>query len=158
MYAWKPASRAVSWPSAHEPYWRSVGRGVAVGYRKSAEGAAWYVRRYARGTTISESWARPTTRYPADGQFRLSWSDALRLALDEPKRDAQRKLHYTVREAFEGYFRHREARGRSAESLAFDRGKAKPFTEKFGDAYLADLTTGELQAWRRARCHSGRRA
>ena len=135
---------------AHEPHWRSVGRGVAVGYRKSAEGAAWYVRRYARGAYHKRVLGDTDDQYPADGQFRLSWSDALRLALDKPKRDIQRKLHYTVREAFEGYFRHREARGRSEESLAFDRGKTKPFPEKFGDTYLADLATGELQAWRDA--------
>jgi len=135
---------------AHEPYWRSVGRGVALGYRKSEEGSAWYVRRYQRGGYHKRALGETDDHHPADGQFRLSWSDALRLALDEPKRDAQLKLHYTVREAFEGYFRHRQARGRSAESLAFDRGKVKSFIQKFGDTYLADLVTGELQAWRDA--------
>lgn len=134
----------------HEPYWRTVSRGVAIGYRKSDDGARWYVRRFSGGGYHKRALGETDDLYPADGQFRLSWSDALRLALDEPKHAAALKLHYTVQEAFEGYFRHREARGRSAESLAFDRGKVKDFTKKFGDQYLADLTTSALQAWRDA--------
>ncbi|MEX0734551.1 MAG: site-specific integrase [Steroidobacteraceae bacterium] len=132
----------------HEPYWRIVARGVALGYRKTVSGSTWYVRRFNGGGYHKRTLGETDDVHPADGQLRLSWSDALRVAIDEPKRAAELKLHYTVREAFEGYFRHREARGRSTESLAFDRGKVRPFLERFGDAYLADLTTSELQSWR----------
>jgi len=121
---------------------------VALGYRKTATGSTWYVRRFNGGGYHKRTLGETDDTHPADGQLRLSWSDALRLAIDEPKRAAELRLHYSVRDAFEGYFKHREARGRSSESLAFDRGKVKSFVEKFGDTYLADLTTSELQAWR----------
>lgn len=138
-------------PPQHEPYWRTVSRGVALGYRKTDQGGAWYVRRFNGGGYHKRAIGETDDTHPADGQFRLSWSDALRLALDEPKRAAATKLHYSVVEAFEGYFEHRRARGRSTESLTFDRGKVEPFVEKFGTSYLADLTTADLQAWRDSR-------
>ncbi len=132
----------------HEPYWRSVGRGVAIGYRKAEQGAAWYVRRHHGSGYHKRVLGETDDAFPADGQLRLSWADALRIALDEPKRESALKLHYTVHEAVDGYFVHRAARGRSDESLGNDRSKVRTFLERFGDRYLADLTTSELQSWR----------
>ena len=63
------------------------------------------MRRFNGGGYHKRAIGETDDTHPADGQFRLSWSDALRLALDEPKRAAATKLHYTVVEAFEGYFR-----------------------------------------------------
>ena len=45
----------------HEPYWRSIGRGLAIGYRKGANGGEWYVRRYLGGQYVKDTLGQRTT-------------------------------------------------------------------------------------------------
>lgn len=135
-------------PSSPDPHWRSVGKGIAVGYRKPAKGpATWYVRRF-NGTHYSkEAIGETDDEHPADG-IRLSWSDALRQAIDTPKREAHHKHSYSVSAAFEDYFHERTAQRNSTGSLETDRYRVAGFIEKFGDTPVADLTTGTLKRWR----------
>jgi integrase len=137
-------------PFQHEPRWVPVERGVAIGYRRTQAGGVWYVRRFHAGKYHKRVLGPADDEHEADGVTRLSWRDALAAALDEPKRDPAARAGYLVRDAFEDYWRHREAKGRSGESLEFDRGKAAPFVEAFGGRRVAELTTAELKRWRDA--------
>ena len=133
---------------AHEPYWRSVSRGLALGYRKSPEGGQWYLRRYAGRGYHKRVLGETDDAFPSDGVSRFSWHDVLRTALAETPHDPEFRASYTVRMAFEDYFRNRRARARSAESVRFDEGKVSPFVEKFSGHRVADLTSTDLQRWR----------
>lgn len=144
-----PTARA-KLAATHDPYWRSVGKGVALGYRKPPGGGAamWYVRRYNGRAYSKRTLGETDDVHPSDGQFRLSWREALEAALAEPHRAAEIRLHYTVEECSEDYFKHRAAAGRSDASYKADHDRVQPFIKKFGDRRVAELTRAELQAWR----------
>jgi integrase len=133
----------------HEPYWHSVQRGIAIGYRKAGAGGVWYVRTKVRGAGYRKRvLGSADDDHPADGTTRLSWRDVLTIALDRPRAALEESASYRVADAFDDYWVHRQAAGRSDEALAFDKGKVKGFIEHFGTDRVAGLTTAELQRWR----------
>jgi integrase len=133
--------------SANQPYWVNVARGTALGFRKGAQGATWYLRRFRGGRYTIRALGATDDDHPADGLTRLSWKDALRAALSEPRRTGELRTYYTVSDAIHDNFEDRKARGKSQGALRNDRYYAGAFVEEFGTKPVADLTTEDFSGW-----------
>jgi len=130
----------------HEPYWRAVSRGLAIGYRKGT----WYVREHRASGYVKRTLAAADDTSPADGETVLSWPQALRLTLAAPPETLPTtRGGVTVRELTRQYIEARRASSRSQHSVTLDEGKlAAAVLPKFGDERVAELTTDALRAWR----------
>jgi integrase len=138
-------------PARHDPYYVSANRskGIAVGYRKGATAARWYLRRFIGKRYHVREVGRADDDQPADGVTVLSWSDILKLALaDDPAKTEAYNAKYSVAQCFADYFTARRAKTRSLESIYVDESRSKPFVAKFGGSQVASLTTDELRRWR----------
>ncbi len=132
-----------------EPYFMVIERGLSLGYRKTAEGGSWLVRRYepalrrhseARLGTADDS-------RDADGHEVLSFAQAQRKALVEAQLQAERAggKHYTVAEAAAEYLDYLSAHGKSAGDAAI---KIKAYVlPQLGNRRVADLKPSDLDAW-----------
>jgi integrase len=137
--------------SRPEPYWRSVSRGVALGYRKGPVVSHWYVRRFAGGQYRKEVIGQADDGVPADGVNVLSWPQVLKKALSGEVQATLAAKSLTVNELLTLYWDHRRAKSRSDYSVATDEGKLRAHVvAKFGDDQVADLTTQDLARWRDA--------
>lgn len=133
----------------HEPYWRSVGRGLAIGYRKGPANAEWYVRRYADGQYVKSTLGQPDDRVPADGELVLTWSQVLKKALTDEIQTAIVAKRLSVIELLPLYMDHRRGKSRSDSSVSLDECKLRNHViPKFGDEQVANLTAEDLSRWR----------
>ena len=134
----------------HEPYWRTVSRGLAIGYRRAGAAAGtWYVREHRPSGYVKRTLAAADDTGPADGSTVLSWPQVLRLALEAPPETIpSARGGLTVRELAEKYFEARKVASRSQQSATLDAGKVAAALMKFGDSRAADLRTDELRGWR----------
>lgn len=138
-------------PVRHDPYYVSANRskGVAIGYRKGATTASWYLRRFSGKRYHVREVGRADDDQPADGIAVLSWADVLKLAVaDDPAKADAFSAKYSVAQCFVDYFTARRAKTRSLEAIYVDESRSKPFVEKFGSSQVASLTTDELRRWR----------
>jgi len=70
------AARSKLKPSG-KPYWRAIGPGLHIGYRKGKRGAVWTVRRYAGGESYNESTiGQADDAVDADGDWVLDFWQA----------------------------------------------------------------------------------
>lgn len=132
-----------------EPYFMVIERGLSLGYRKSAEGGSWLVRRYepalrrhseARIGTADDS-------RDADGQEVLSFAQAQRKALLEAQHAAEQAggKHYTVADAVAEYLDYLAAHGKSAADAGI---KLKAYVlPQLGARRLAELKPADFDAW-----------
>lgn len=156
-----PAARA-KLPSRRDPYWRSIDRAAALGYRRGKSGGFWVAR-----------WRSPESRYrftslgvandrrDADGKEVLDFYQAQEKAREwfaeqpwaksaatdqvEEKRD--RKGPYTVADAIGDYLIYYEAH-RKPSGLEFTRYVTNAFIlPKLGGREIAELTAREIRAW-----------
>lgn len=134
----------------HEPYWRVVERGKAIGYRKAGSAGVWHVREHGPHGYVKRRLGVADDVAPADGKTILSWAHVLRLVLDSPAElMVSTRGGLTVREAAERYFESRHAASRSQLSVDLDRGKiAASVLPTLGEHRLSDLRTADLRAWR----------
>lgn len=133
----------------HEPYWRTVTRGGALGYRKGASTAEWYTRRYAGGQYAKRTLGQADDTLPADGELVLSWEQALKKALGDEVQAALAAKRLTVAELLDQYLEHRRTKSRSELSVDTDEGKLRATViPRFGDYQVSELTTDELKRWR----------
>lgn len=134
----------------HEPYWRQVSRGLAIGYRKAAGPPAWYVREHRAQGYVKRALALADDTAQADGKTVLSWGQALRLALDAPPETMpSTRGGLTVRELSARYFAARRVASRSQLSADLDTGKIEAAViPDLGEHRLAELRTSELRGWR----------
>jgi integrase len=126
-----------------------IERGLSLGYRKTAEGGSWLVRRYdpalkrhseARLGTADDS-------RDADGHEVLSFAQAQRKALVDAQREAERAggKHYTVADAVVEYLDYLNSHGKSAADAAI---KLKAYVlPQLGNRRLADLKPADFDAW-----------
>jgi integrase len=130
-----------------KPYWRDVGAGLHLGYRKGRHGM-WVARRYL-GNQAYEVATIGTAddRDPADGKRVLSWAQAQVKAREwAAKRAGGGPL--TLEQAIADYADDLRARkGERAAREAFGRMR-KHLTAELRSRQVADLTTDELKAWR----------
>jgi len=93
-------------PSRPEPYFLILERGLSLGYRKSAEGGAWMVRRFSERLRrhFEKRIATADDLREADGVEVMTFAQAQRRALMDATDEAEHAigLHYTVADAVRG--------------------------------------------------------
>ena len=137
----------------HEPYWRSISRGLAIGYRKgtAATNPEWYVRRYLDGVYVKDTLGQPDDRAPADGELVLTWSQVLKKTLTDDIQTALATKRLSVSQLLDLYLDHRRAKSRSEYSVGLDEGKLRAHViPKLGDEQVSEITTEALARWRDA--------
>lgn len=131
--------------ASSEPYWLVIERGLSLGYRKSAEGGAWLVRRYdtARRRHFERRLATADDNRDADGADVLNFGQAQRRLLEQVHEQALEASgeRYTVADAVRDYLewmrRHRKTADYAEQTL-----KAYVLATPLADKRLADLTAG----------------
>src|SRR5476651_792057 len=75
-----------------EPYWMPIDRGLSLGYRKSAEGGAWVMRRYLASVDLKRGGRHAESRIGTaddsrdpDGEEVLDFGQAQRKLLAEAR-------------------------------------------------------------------------
>lgn len=138
----------------HEPYWRAIHPGCAIGYRKGPRGGVWRVRVrvgdvYRYGTIgTADDYA------DADGVNVLSYAQATRLALDYADQhehnddrhvDLPQAGHYTVGQAIAAYMRRSKIESKSSSQT--QRVVDAHILPAFQDRPVAALTHTEIKKW-----------
>ena len=132
-----------------EPYWLVIERGLSLGYRKSAEGGAWIVRRYDAGRRRHMEGRLGTADdfRDADGSDVLDFGQAQRKLLAEVHKDALHasgQLH-TVADAVSGYVDYLRTHGKSADDA---ESKLKAYViPRLGQKRVSELTDADMDAW-----------
>lgn len=139
-----------------KPYWRSIGKGLHLGYRKGKLGGVWVLRRY-RGERgyLTETFAMADDTEDANGSEILDFWQAQEVArsMREP---SARARPYTVAQAVADYLaEHLEGRPSYYEVKTRLAAYVLP---AFGDKLVADLTAEELRRWHKAIAKKGARA
>lgn len=137
-----------------EPYYRSVEKGVHLGYRRRADAAGTWLIRHFNGTAYrADGLAAADDLSDADGVTVLSyWQavDAVRKRMAGQGRapiESVRRL--TVANAMDAYVALLESEGRSAHALADVRYRTDALIRPaLGKLAVADLTTDRLRRWR----------
>ena len=137
-----------------KPYWRSIERGLHLGYRRlRGKSGSWCTRVYRGDEKYKvEALAIADDNNDADGIAILSFWQATDKA--RQRLTAQAKLTagddgpYTVNRAVDDYLAALEANGRSPAAIADARGKSQVIRSKLGDKTVGELTTKDLRGWR----------
>lgn len=132
-----------------EPYWFVIERGLSLGYRKTAEGGAWVVRRYdaARRRHGESRLATADDNRDADGVDVLDFGQAQRKLLTEERDRAERGSgkHYTVADAVADYVDYLQANSKSPQDT---ESKLRTYViQQLGEKRVAELTAADLRAW-----------
>jgi integrase len=133
---------------AGKPYYRTIGRGLHLGYRKGKLGEGrWVVRRYMGNQDYAvETIATADDRRDADGSAVLDFwqaQDLARKMAASPKQTGAGAL--TVRRAVEEYIEHLKIKGRSVVDT---EKRAQAFIyDQLGNVVIDALTTKQLRDW-----------
>ena len=132
-----------------EPYFMVIERGLSLGYRKTAEGGSWLVRRYDPALKRHNETRLGTAddSRDSDGHEVLNFAQAQRKALLEAQREAERAggKHYTVADAVTEYLDYLNSHGKSAADAAI---KLKAYVlPQLGNRRMADLKPAEFDSW-----------
>lgn len=148
----------------HQPYWRGIDAGAAVGYRKGSTSAVWLVRvadPTAGGGYRQATLGRADDALKAAGKKVLDYRQAETAAREwiarhhrvaagqEPEPSAVRVVPYTVADAIADYLSDYEARG--GKSLSTTRqATAAHILPQLGKLAIGRLTRDKLKEWLRA--------
>ena len=144
-----------------KPYYKVIGPGLHVGYRKGKRAGMWVVRRYAGASSyVVETIAEADDYADSDGGRVLTFweaQDAARKMAGSPARSAG---PYKVRDAIADYLVELEGRASYADTRARSKAYALP---ALGDKHVDKLTADVLRKWhrdlakapRRIRTHKG---
>ena len=137
-----------------EPYYRSVEKGVHLGYRRRADAAGTWLVRQFNGTAYSaDRLAIADDLSDPDGVAVLSyWQavDAVRKRMAEQGRAAIEGVkRLTVADAMDAYIGRLEGEGRSTHSLRDVRYRTDALIRPaLGKLIIAELSTDRLRQWR----------
>ncbi len=141
-----------------EPYWTSISRGCALGYRRGAKGGTWIARmRSPEGKQQYDALGAADDARDADGLTVFAFAQAQEHARDffkEKAREASGDAApdegpYTVERALADYFVDREQRG--SKGVRADRYAADArILPLLGAVDIRKLTATRIKAWRRA--------
>lgn len=129
-----------------KPYWRAIGKGLHVGYRKGKTSGVWVIRRYLgdRGYK-TETIAEADDVLHANGEDVLDFWQAQEVARNvkqTPKRGP-----YTVKDAVKHYLEHLEGRA----SYHDTRKRLEAFVlPAFGDKRVDELEPDDIRQWHRS--------
>ena len=128
------------------PYWRAIGKGLHIGYRKGKTGGAWVVRRYLGGQTYKlETIAEADDILDADGSDVLDFWQAQEVA--RHLRQAPRRGSYKVKDAISDYLNHLEGRASYHDSKKRFEAFVLPV---FGSKKVDELAADDIRNWHRA--------
>jgi len=132
-----------------KPYYRSIGPGLHLGYRKGKDARRWVVRMYAgAGQYVVETIGHADDVADADGKEILDYwqaQDKARATRDE--RGDVKPGRYTLRQAIVDYVKHMD--GRATQQQTAERLAAYVPADLL-DQDLAKITAEELTAWHKA--------
>jgi integrase len=138
------------------PYWRAIGRGLHVGYRKGKTGGVWVIRRYLGEQTYQlETIAEADDVLDANGKEILDFWQAQEVARN--LRQSPNRGGYTVRDAVNAYVHRMEGRASWNDTKKRLEAFALP---AFGDKPVPQLGADEIRKWHRdiaqtpARCRT----
>lgn len=138
----------------HEPYWRSINPGLAVGYRKGARGGVWRVRVRVGDAYRYGTLGTADDHADADGITVLSYAQATRLALDyadqhehsdDQHADLPQAGHYTVGMAMRAYMQRMKIESKSHSQT--QRVVDAHILPTLQDRPVAALTHTEIKRW-----------
>jgi integrase len=129
-----------------KPYWRAVGKGLHIGYRKGKTSGVWVVRRYLGGQTYKlETIAEADDVLDADGNDVLDFWQAQEVA--RHLRKATKRGAYKVKDAISDYLGYLEGR----PSYHDTRKRLESFVlPELGDKKVSELEAEEIRNWHRA--------
>ena len=137
-----------------EPYWRTLEKGLALGYRRRTNGGTWLARRRAGADGyIEHKLANTDDLQDADGVAILEYGQAQRAAREwwrtELRRDEghdTRSKPLTVSDALEDYLKAMERRG-SKSLYATRRAAETHILPSLGPVPVAKLTAKRIEDW-----------
>ena len=142
-----------------KPYWRGIGKGLHLGYRRGLTGGKWVLRRHLGGEKYTvTSFAEADDHLPADGVHVLDFyqaQDKAREIAGKARETATPAALLTVNAALDAYFERLEHE--ASKSLADARGRAgKHIRPALGDKLVAGLTRDILSQWHRGLAEKAR--
>lgn len=146
-------------PVRHEPYWRGIEGGLALGYRKGARGGSWLARLQEEGRYRKEAIGKADDALSADGlavlDFRQAQTKArewaarrIRIANGLEAEQAPSVKPYSVADAMSDYVADYAARKGKALPAMTASIKAH-ILPALGDALVVRLTREKLKLWHR---------
>jgi integrase len=137
-----------------KPYWRAIGRGLHVGYRKGKTSGVWVIRRYLGNQAYQlETIAEADDVLDANGVEVLDFWQAQEVA----RRVRPRRGTYTVKDAVDAYLERLEGRPSWLDTKRRLHAFVVP---AFGDKPVVKLDADEIRKWHReiaktpARCRT----
>jgi integrase len=131
--------------NAGDVYWKSLGHGLAVGYRRGR----WWVRERTEGRYRKRSLGEADDFADADGQDVLSYRDACRLAYAGPEAQEEAAAGaYTVSNAMVDYLAWFRAHRKDVHTTTIRINRH--ILPKLGDRPVEKLTSRELREWHEA--------
>jgi integrase len=138
-----------------EPYWRTVEKGMALGYRRRANGGTWLARRWTSGGYIEHKIATTDDLQDADGVAVLDFGQGQRAAREwwraELRREEGHDIRsdpYTVRDAIADYLKEFEGRGGKSVYHA-RRASETHILPALGGVLVSKLTARRIEEWHR---------
>ena len=139
-----------------KPYWRSVGKGLHVGYRKGQRGGAWVVRRYLGEQEYKvETISAADDVEDANGVEVLNFWQAQEAARNMRPGTAPNVKGYTVADAVAAYLEHLEGRASWRDAKRRLDAFVLP---AFGAKAVNSLDDDEIRKWHRGIAKRGARA
>ena len=130
-----------------KPYYKVIGPGLHVGYRKGKRAGMWVVRRYAGASSyVVETIAEADDYADADGVQVLTFWQAQDKARSIAGRPARSSGPYKVKDAIADYLIELEGRASYADTWARLEAYALPV---HGDKHVDKLTADTLRKWHR---------
>jgi integrase len=138
-----------------EPYWRTVEKGMALGYRRRANGGTWLARRWTSGGYIEHKIATTDDLQDADGVAVLDFGQGQRAAREwwraELRREEGHDIRsdpYTVKDAIADYLK--EFEGRGGKSVYHTRRASEThILPALGGVLVRKLTARKIEEWHR---------
>jgi integrase len=133
--------------SSRNGYWRSIERGLSIGYYKGPQGGTWLVRKTRGGKIVKARLALADDFSDSNGSTILSFAEAQRKALGTSETLKPREQrHYTIEQAVTDYIEHLKIRAKSWRDTQ-TKLKAHVLPD-LGTSRLDDLTPEIVRRWR----------
>ncbi|WP_231940903.1 tyrosine-type recombinase/integrase [Acidihalobacter aeolianus] len=127
-------------------HWRTISKGLSIGYRRGGGTGTWYVRTIKNGKRTLRALGKADDFQEADGAEILNFGQAQNAARDMAHELATRRTLYTVNDALNHYLEWFKAERRS-----YDKTKGtvdRLIRPKLGKYQLAELTPDIIRRWR----------
>jgi integrase len=142
-------------PIQGRPYWRALGTGLHLGYRRNRIDGTWVVRVYlGEQRYVTETIGLADDRVPADGHIVRDWGQAQAvaserfIALRRQAAGLPAAGVTTIAHVLDAYAKAQEAAGKGAGDLTW---RVNALKQDLGTTPIAKITTANLQAWRDGR-------